>query len=111
MMNKLMPIMAKALVTLVFATISVVGVNAQAFDSQILNVDLDTPAIVEDLNAENAIVDTHLNELSDYYIDSQVTEVDEVLGDVELHRLPNTTLDGEDIQLIDVFDLADTTNR
>ena len=108
MMNKLMSIMAKAVITLVFGTISVLGANVQAFDSQILNVDRDTPAIVEDLNAENAIVDT---QLIDYNIYSQVTEVDEVLGDVELHRLPNPTLDGEDIQLIDVFDLADRTNR
>ena len=112
MMNKLMPILAKAVITLVFGTISVLGANVQAFDRQTdLNVDLDTPAIVEGLNADNAFVDTKLIELSDYYIDSQVTEVDEVSGDVELDRLPNTPLDGADIQVIDRLDIVKTTNR
>ena len=122
MMNKLTPILAKAVVTLVFATISGLGVKAQAFDSQVYLNDLDTPAIVQDLNAENikylkisddvdGILDTKLIELSDYHIDSQVTEVDEVPGNAELDRLPNTPLDAEDIQVLEVFDLADKTNR
>ena len=123
MMNKLMPILAKAVVTLVFATISVLGVNAQGFDRQFdLNVNLDTPAIAADLNAESikyletsdevdGILDANLIELSDYYVDLEVSEVDQVSGDVKLDRLLNTPLDGEDIQVADRLDIVGTNNR
>jgi hypothetical protein len=118
-----MPTLAKAVITLVFGTISVLGANVQALDSQTdLNVDLDTPAIVEDLSAENikyleisyeveGILDTNLTELSDHQFDSKLSEVDQVPGDVELDRLPNTTLDGEDFQVIDRLDIVEQINR
>ena len=123
MMKKLMPILAKAVITLVFGTISVLGANVQAFDSQTdLNVDLDTPAIVEDLSADNikyleisyeveGILDTNLTEFSDYHLDSKLSEVDQEPGDVDLDRLPNRPLDGEDIQVIDRLDIVEQINR
>ena len=119
MMNKLMPILAKAVVLPGVLAISGLIGNAQQLDHpdgvdadiaryEVLNT-LDD-AVIESADVDIDAIEV-LKEVGPVDFDLQLTALDYVRGVVVLELAADQILDGVDNQTVDYLNIADITNR